>query len=95
MQAHCHPTSCNCQGFTCWCTACRGHTDSVNDVCWQPFSGNVCSASADNSVCVWDARSGLPVLKLYGHEGTCNRAAFNPQASPGAVVAFMQLAHFG
>ena len=59
----------------------RGHTDSVNGVCWQPFSGNVCSASADNSVCVWDARSGLPILKLYGHESTCNHAAFDPQAS--------------
>ena len=62
------------------CAAVRGHTDSVNDVCWQPFSGNICSASADNSICMWDARSGLAVLKLYGHESTCNCATFDPQA---------------
>ena len=59
----------------------RGHADSVNSVAWQPYSGSLATASADKSVCLWDARSGLPTLKLYGHAASCNCLAFMPQVS--------------
>ena len=57
----------------------RGHADSVNSVAWQPYSGTLGTASADKTVCLWDARSGLPTLKLYGHAASCNCLAFSPE----------------
>ena len=50
----------------------RGHVDSVNAVAWQPYSSNVCSASGDKTVSVWDARTGLCVQTLYGHSNSVN-----------------------
>ena len=61
----------------CWC---RGHVDSVNDVCWQPFSSSLCTASSDKTVSIWDARSGLCTQTFYGHHNSCNCVAFNCQA---------------
>ena len=39
---------------------------------WLPFSSNICSASGDKTVSVWDARSGLCVQTFYGHSNSCN-----------------------
>ena len=36
--------------------ALRGHVDSVNDVCWQPFSSALATASSDKTLSIWDAR---------------------------------------
>ena len=51
----------------------------MNSVAWQPYSGTLGTASADKTVCLWDARSGLPTLKLYGHAASCNCLAFSPE----------------
>ena len=67
------------QRVTVLCCWRRGHADSVNSVAWQPFSGSLGTASADKTVCLWDARSGLPTLKLYGHAASCNCLAFSPE----------------
>ena len=61
------------------CMACRGHVDSVNEVCWQPFSSSLCTASSDKTVSIWDARSGLCTQAFYGHHNSCNCVAFNCQ----------------
>lgn len=45
---------------------------SVNAATWVPFSSNICSASGDKTVSVWDARSGLCVQTLYGHSNSVN-----------------------
>lgn len=50
----------------------RGHVDSVNSLAWLPYSSNLCSASGDKTISVWDARSGLCVQTLYGHSNSCN-----------------------
>ena len=56
-----HPRSGRCrQTF-------RGHVDSVNSVCWQPFTNNVCTGSGDKTVSLWDARTGLCAQTFYGH----------------------------
>lgn len=62
-------------------TTYRGHVDSVNEVCWQPFSNNLCTASSDKTVSIWDARSGLCTQTFYGHHNSCNCVAFNCQVS--------------
>lgn len=61
---------------------CRGHVDSVNEVCWQPFSSSLCTASSDKTVSIWDARSGLCTQTFYGHHNSCNCVAFNCQVRP-------------
>lgn len=55
----------------------RGHVDSVNAVCFQPYTNYVCTGSGDKTVSVWDMRSGLCVQTLYGHKNAVNHVAFN------------------
>lgn len=45
----------------------RGHVDSVNEVCWQPFSNTLATASSDKTVSLWDVRTGLCAQTFYGH----------------------------
>lgn len=37
----------------------RGHVDSVNHVCFQPYSNILATGSADKTISLWDMRSGL------------------------------------
>merc|ERR1712185_590631 len=55
----------------------RGHVDSVNSVCWQPYTNNVCTGSGDKTVSLWDARSGLCVQTFYGHLNACSHVIIN------------------
>lgn len=48
--------------------------DSVNEVCWIPYTNTMCTASSDKTVSLWDARSGLCTQTLYGHQNSCNHA---------------------
>ena len=41
------------------------------------FSNNLCTASSDKTVSIWDARSGLCVQTFYGHVNSCNDVKFN------------------
>jgi len=50
----------------------RGHVDSVNAVNWQPFTNNLCTASGDKTLSLWDARSGLCEQTFYGHLNAVN-----------------------
>jgi THO complex subunit 3 len=43
-------------------TLSKGHSDSVDQLCWDPTSGDrLATASADRSVRIWDIRSGSKV----------------------------------
>merc|ERR1712178_310302 len=55
----------------------RGHVDSVNSICFQPFTNIICTASGDKTVSLWDIRSGLCIQTFYGHMNACNHCAFN------------------
>ena len=46
-------------------------------VCWQPFTNNVCTGSGDKTVSLWDARSGLCVQTFYGHLNACSHVVIN------------------
>ena len=62
----------------------RGHVDSVNEVCWQPFTNNFATGSSDKTVSLWDMRTGLCAQTLYGHLNSVNHLAFN---TAGDVIA--------
>jgi len=56
----------------------RGHVDSVNSVSFQPYSTNMCTASGDKTVSLWDIRSGLCIW-VYGHDNAVLSATFSCQ----------------
>jgi WD40 repeat protein len=55
----------------------RGHVDSVNSVCFQPFSNHLCTGSGDKTVSLWDMRTALCVQTFYGHRNAINHVAFS------------------
>jgi len=57
----------------------RGHVDSVNSVCFQPFSNHIATASGDKTVSLWDCRSGLCAQTFYGHKNAVSSVAFARQ----------------
>jgi WD40 repeat protein/formylglycine-generating enzyme required for sulfatase activity len=46
----------------------QGHTDRVFDVAYSADGTRVATASLDNTVRLWDANTGVPLLTLVGHE---------------------------
>jgi small GTP-binding protein len=67
----------------------EGHQDTVLSVAFDPQGGTLASGSADQTVKLWEARSGKLVRTLEGHQGIVISVAFDPQggtlASGGAL----------
>ena len=55
----------------------RGHADSVNSIMFLPFSNTLVTCSADKTISLWDARTGLCAQTLYGHVHSINHVIFN------------------
>uniref|UniRef100_A0A803STB2 Sperm associated antigen 16 n=1 Tax=Anolis carolinensis TaxID=28377 RepID=A0A803STB2_ANOCA len=55
----------------------RGHKDSVNSIEFLPFSNIILTSSADKTLSLWDARTGLCAQTFCGHMHSCNHATFN------------------
>jgi WD40 repeat protein/serine/threonine protein kinase len=56
----------------------KGHTASVIGVAFSPDGRRIASASADQTVKVWDAGTGREMFTLKGHAEAVNRVAFSP-----------------
>jgi WD40 repeat protein/serine/threonine protein kinase len=56
----------------------RGHTAEVHSVAFSPDGKHLATASADQSVKVWDAASGQETLTLKGHTKEVLSVAFSP-----------------
>ncbi|XP_070588315.1 sperm-associated antigen 16 protein isoform X21 [Erythrolamprus reginae] len=77
------------EGHTDWLSGCcfhpsercrytlRGHKDSVNSIEFFPFSNIILTSSADKTLSLWDARTGLCAQTFYSHLHSCNHATFN------------------
>jgi WD40 repeat protein/tRNA A-37 threonylcarbamoyl transferase component Bud32 len=65
----------------------RGHTGYVRSVVYSPDSTRLASASDDNTVKLWDARSGTEIATLRGHTDRVNAVVFSPDGSRLASAA--------
>ncbi|KAK3291304.1 uncharacterized protein B0H64DRAFT_349303 [Chaetomium fimeti] len=63
----------------------EGHNDPVYSVAFSPDGSRIVSGSADHTIRVWDATSGMEVRKLEGHCGSVRSVAFSPDG--GRVVS--------
>ena len=60
----------------------RGHTGSVLSVAFSPDGSRIVSGSHDNTLILWDTKSGKPnVEPMRGHTGTVFSVAFSPDGS--------------
>jgi WD40 repeat protein len=57
----------------------RGQTARVNAVAMSPDGWRVATGSNDNTVRVWDVRTGEALLTLREHRGAVRGLAFDPR----------------
>ena len=55
-----------------------GHSSAINDCVYSPDGERLLSASGDQTLRLWDAKSGECLLTLAGHESGVNGCAFSP-----------------
>jgi hypothetical protein len=62
------------------CVTLRGHTGEILSVCFSPDGTRLASAG-DNTVKVWDVRTGQELLTLQGHTGGVLSVCFSPDGT--------------
>ncbi|TWU08945.1 Serine/threonine-protein kinase pkn5 [Symmachiella macrocystis] len=55
-----------------------GHSNSVIKVAWSPDGSHLASASADNTLRLWEYETGLSRTTLVGHQDRVNAVAWHP-----------------
>ncbi|HEY1040354.1 MAG TPA: hypothetical protein VGF30_13150, partial [Bacteroidia bacterium] len=55
-----------------------GHTDAINDIKFSPDNLTFATASADNTIILWDLQTGKQICTLNGHRTAVNAIVFHP-----------------
>ena len=58
----------------------QGHTDDINSLAFSPTSQTIVSGSDDQSVIIWNTRSGYALRRLGDHGEIVRRVAFSPNS---------------
>ncbi|KAI9709436.1 MAG: hypothetical protein M1828_002417 [Chrysothrix sp. TS-e1954] len=73
----------------------EGHDELVYTVTFSPNGQVLASASYDQTVRLWDPKTGESVQKLEGHDDWVNAVAFSPDGHPHTRVATVMVTVFG
>ena len=65
----------------------RGHNDFVDAVAWSPDGTRLASASIDDTVRVWDPRTGEEALVLRGNSGMFHDVSWHPDGAQLAAAS--------
>ena len=65
----------------------KGHTDAVFEAAFSPDATRLATASADNTVRLWDPATGQTTATLTGHTSAVNAVAFSPDATRLATAS--------
>src|SRR6476620_10963105 len=57
----------------------EGHQDAVRSMAFDPRGETLASGSGDNTVKLWETRSGKLLRTLEGHQNQVHSVAFDPQ----------------
>ncbi|CAD8104198.1 unnamed protein product [Paramecium sonneborni] len=59
----------------------NGHSQVVKTICFSPDGTTLASGSNDQSIRLWDAKTGQQKAKLEGHSNNINSVCFSPDGS--------------
>ncbi|CAD8208673.1 unnamed protein product [Paramecium octaurelia] len=57
-----------------------GHSDQVYSICYSP-DGTTLVSGSDNSILIWDVKTGQQKAKLDGHSSTVNSICHSPDGT--------------
>jgi WD40 repeat protein len=60
-------------------TTAGGHSGPIACCAWSPEGSRIVSASSDQTLRIWDAKSGAGLATLQGHQGWVNGCAWSPE----------------
>jgi WD40 repeat protein len=66
----------------------RGHTDFIYAITFSPDGGIIASASADQTIRLWNAMTNQSIKVLYGHTNPVTGVAFSPDGKILATSSF-------
>jgi WD40 repeat protein len=65
----------------------RGHTGTLRSVVYSPDGARLACAAGDNSIKLWDARTGAEIATLRGHSGSVSAVCYNRDGSRLASIS--------
>src|SRR3984885_4988735 len=69
------------QGWNPWLFSMHGHSGYVYSVAFSPDGSHIASGSGDQTVQIWDAKTGVHLTTLRGHSDWVHSVAFSPNGS--------------
>ena len=63
---------------TNWTITLTGHSDEVMSAFYSPDGQRIITASHDQTIKIWDTKTGKEILTLVGHDNAVTSASYSP-----------------